>query len=264
MELFDPRGGSNRYKCQLDFFKNWSNEMAYVLGFLYADGDIVDAISSRTQYIKFSSKDREIIDKIKSVLKAEHPIHNWPAHLSLHANGKIYKSAESFFMRIGSRRVFADLKNLGLKPNKSKTMKFPEVPLKYVSHFIRGYFDGDGTIFLGTRGSGKDIPVLERAIIIFSCGSKKFIRALSNILAEDVNVKIANIYNSTRCFQISYGTKASIEIFKFMYHNSKGLFLKRKFDTFGRFFNQRSQWSDQEILDIFDNAHHYLATYPNR
>jgi len=68
MVYFDPRGGSNRYSIKTDFFQKWSNEMAYVLGFLYADGCIVDAAkSSRTQYIKFASKDKEIIEKIKSV-----------------------------------------------------------------------------------------------------------------------------------------------------------------------------------------------------
>jgi len=30
----DPGGGWNRYKFQVDFFKKWSNEIAYVLGFL--------------------------------------------------------------------------------------------------------------------------------------------------------------------------------------------------------------------------------------
>ena len=51
--------------ADLKFFKKWTPEMAYVLGFLYADGNIVDAVASRTQYISFSSKDREIIAKIK-------------------------------------------------------------------------------------------------------------------------------------------------------------------------------------------------------
>jgi len=48
MKSLDRRGGSNRYKFQINFFKRWSNKMAYVLGFLYADGCIVDAVSSRT------------------------------------------------------------------------------------------------------------------------------------------------------------------------------------------------------------------------
>ena len=66
----DPRGGSNRHRVKTDFFQKWSNEMAYVLGFLYADGSITDARkTSRTQYIQFASKDRDILINIKAQLE---------------------------------------------------------------------------------------------------------------------------------------------------------------------------------------------------
>jgi hypothetical protein len=79
IQYFDPRGGSNRIKIRTNFFKRWSYKMAYVLGFLYADGDIVDATkSSRTQYIKFSNTDRDILFSIKKALQSEHPIHYRP------------------------------------------------------------------------------------------------------------------------------------------------------------------------------------------
>ena len=65
MFSIDPRGGHNRYKFDKDFFKKWTPEMAYILGFLYADGDIEDVRkSSRTQYITFVSVDKEILESI--------------------------------------------------------------------------------------------------------------------------------------------------------------------------------------------------------
>ncbi len=51
------RGGHNRYCCDKDFFKHWSDKMAYVLGFLFADGNITDA----TKIIKRTV--REIYDR---------------------------------------------------------------------------------------------------------------------------------------------------------------------------------------------------------
>ena len=49
MFSIDPRGGHNRYKFKTDFFERWTPEMAYVLGYLYSDGDIEDVReSSRT------------------------------------------------------------------------------------------------------------------------------------------------------------------------------------------------------------------------
>ena len=65
MFSLDPRGGHNRYKFNKDFFKKWTPKMAYVLGFMYADGNITDSVVFRTQYISFDSADREIIEKIK-------------------------------------------------------------------------------------------------------------------------------------------------------------------------------------------------------
>jgi len=49
--------------------------MAYILGFLYADGNIIEANnSSRTNYFQFVSKDKEILEKIKKALNSNHQI----------------------------------------------------------------------------------------------------------------------------------------------------------------------------------------------
>jgi len=259
-EIFDPRGGWNRYKFQVDFFQKWSNEMAYVLGFLYADGNIEDAMeSSRTRYIKFSNTDKEIIEKIKSVLKAEHPIHFQLPHTSVDKNGHLYRSSKSFYLRIGSKRMFLDLIKLGLILNKSKVVEFPFVPVKYLGHFLRGYFDGDGTISIE---QGKDIRqklIFKRAKTIFSSGSKVFLKGLSDILAGVLNVRKAKVYKGNGDFQTVYSTKESSEIFKFMYKDSYGLFLKRKFGNFKKFFNMRTKWLDSKVVKILNKNGKYLA-----
>jgi len=234
--------------------------MAYVLGFLYADGDVEDAdISSRTQYIKFANKDREIIEKIKTLLESEHPIHFRPPHTSLDKNGHIYRSSRSFYLRIGSKRMFADLRKFGLIPNKSKVLKFPSLPLKYLSHFLRGYFDGDGTIYLEQRRGIKQKLIFKRANTIFSCGSRIFLKDLSNILGRVLNVRKAKIYKGHGDFQIAYFTRDSVKIFKFMYKNSSGLFLKRKFNNFKKFFKMRNKWLDREVVEILDENEKFLA-----
>ncbi len=54
--IIDQRGGHNRHSFNKEFFKTWSDKMAYVLGFLVADGSITDAnTSSRTQYVEFTN-----------------------------------------------------------------------------------------------------------------------------------------------------------------------------------------------------------------
>lgn len=58
----DPRGGHNRKRVNENFFKTWSPQMAYVLGFIFADGAIEDLRkSSRTCYIHLASNDKSLL-----------------------------------------------------------------------------------------------------------------------------------------------------------------------------------------------------------
>lgn len=255
MLKIDPRGGSNRYNCNYDFFKKWSNEMAYVLGFLYADGDIVDAKSSRTQYIKFTSTDKEQVVSIKRLLKSKHNISERPPRIGVFRNGS-YLCKRSYSLRIGNRVMYDDLKRLGLSPNKSKTVKFPTtIPNKYLNQFIRGYFDGDGCVYLQiTRNKNQeDIP--RRLRVIFTSGSKVFLYILRLKIKRFVGLKQNKIYYSQGAYQIQYSTLDSVRLFKFLYKNSpENVYLKRKFDIFSRYFQMRPERIDKGIKKLLDMA----------
>ena len=243
----DPRGGHNRYKYNESFFTKWTPKMAYVLGFLYADGNITDSIPSRTQYTSFSSSEKEILKKIKSALDSKHKIYRRPPQFIRHKNGE-YLSRESFSLRIGSRKMFNDLVTIGVVPNKSKIITFPNIPANYLYHFTRGYFDGDGCVYIEMAKGITKNRILRKLSIIFSCGSYKFLEGLKNRLSE--NNLDGFIYKSTRCFQLRYNTYQSVELFKLMYKDSDNLYLIRKFKTFTDYFKLRPQRVDKEILKI--------------
>ncbi len=267
MEYFDPRGGTNRYKINTDFFKKWSNEMAYVLGFLYADGTIIDsANSSRTRYIKFTSKDRDILLSIKNVLQSEHPICYRSPRETIGRNGKIYKSSGLFYLRIGSRRMFMDLKKLGLIPNKSKIIEFSTtIPNKYLSHFVRGYFDGDGCVYFQVIRGKKKKFIVKHFSIIFTSGSKKFLEELSTNLNKVIGVTKKRIYDSTRAYQLHYSVFDSIQLFKFLYKDvSQETYLKRKFDIFLKYFQLRPIRIDRNIKVILKNLKRWPGTQEDR
>lgn len=116
-----------------NFFKSWSPEMAYVLGFIYADG----SLNEETKRCDISQKLPEILEKIKALMgcdKRLYKIKNWP-------NGYRY------VLEINDEEIYEDLLRLGLKPAKSLDIKFPEMPLDCVRHFIRGCWDGDGSVY---------------------------------------------------------------------------------------------------------------------
>ncbi len=129
-------------------------------------------------------------------------------------------------------------------------MKFPIIPLEYLNHFVRGYFDGDGTVYLGFRKRPGGKLGLKRLITVFSSGSTRFLNAFSDILAKRIAIRKANINDGHRCFQIKYSLRESIELFKFMYNNVRGLCLERKFDKFEKFFNERPKYRDSEVLEF--------------
>lgn len=224
-----------------DFFKRWSREMAYVLGFLYADGNITDAISSRTQYIGFANTDKALLTKIKSALQSEHRIQFRPPRFAKHYNGKSYLSRKSFILRIGSRSMFTDLLRRGVVPRKSKIAIFPKVPDRLLGHFIRGYFDGDGCIYLEHALGKCRRNLIKRMRVIFTSGSKQFLIGLRNAIAHSIAIRGNDIYYEHRTFRLVYGTLESNLLCNFMYRDRGVLFLRRKYNAFVHFGNVRQK-----------------------
>lgn len=131
-----------KYSVDESFFDAWSEEMAYVLGFMYADGDICEYAHIRARYVDFSNSELEILKRIKGLLQADHPI-------QIRQKGGNYKVF--YRLRIGSHRLFKRLVELGVTPRKSLTMEFPDVPQAYFGAFMLGYFDGDGCVYLDKK-----------------------------------------------------------------------------------------------------------------
>jgi len=233
--VVDPRGGHNRYKFNERFFTKWTPKMAYVLGFLYADGNITDSIPSRTQYIKFTSIDKEILKKIKLALKSKHQIYSTPPRLVRHRNGE-YLSRKSFTLRIGSRKMFSNLINIGVVTNKSKIAILPNIPVDFLNHFTRGYFDGDGCVYVEYGKEKTKKKIAKRLRIIFTSGSKRYLEELNWAISKSINAQKGGIYTGQRAFNLVYPTRTSTNLFKYMYNDANGLFLKRKYDKFQKYF----------------------------
>jgi intein/homing endonuclease len=247
----ETRGGWNRYDFNVNFFQKWSKKMAYILGFLCADGNIIDSEnSSRTRYVQFASKDKKILEKIRKALNSNHPIRIRSSQKKLFPNGKYYTFSKTFYFRIGNKKLVSQLEKLGVPARKSKIIKFLKVPSLYLNHFVRGYFDGDGTVYVEKRKNSKGKIRIKRMRTIFSSGSRAFLEGFSEIIAKFLRIRKAKVYKGVRSFQIAYSLKESIRIFKFMYSNAQRMFLKRKFEKFKEFFKIRKNQLDGEIIKI--------------
>jgi hypothetical protein len=164
--------------------------MAYVLGLWFADGCIY---GGKMFDITLHNKDKYILKRIAELLEYE---------------GNIQDCVDKQAARINFSCVviYKDIIALGGTENKSMTIQFPNVPEEYLPDFIRGYFDGDGSV-MNVKGG--------RINTAFTCGSKEFLDTLVEILKSKAGVE-GGSYDA-RNYTYKFGNKDSIKIGKYIY-----------------------------------------------
>lgn len=195
------------------FFAKWSPEMAYVLGLIITDGCISEAGT-----VSLSMNDLELLKKVKEVIRSEHNITP-----SKHQSGLYCFS----FTR---EKLARDLNELGIVHRKSLIVKFPNVPREHLPDFIRGVFDGDGSVYFEPRSP--KYPVRSK----FVSSSKQFIEGL-HIALESLGMPKRKIYQQKTKNAWSYSFvfchRDSKKLFEILYKNTKNdLFLDRKYKRF--------------------------------
>lgn len=131
----------------LDFTEIDTQEKSYILGFIFADGNICCDNAAHRYKVNFtiSEKDVEHIFKLREIIGSHHKV------------GKYHYVCNKdpyYTLEVAGKELVRQLTSHGLFPNKSLTLKPPTtVPKRLLSHFIRGYFDGDGSICINRLGT---------------------------------------------------------------------------------------------------------------
>ena len=114
--------------------------MSYVFGFIVADGCIVVAKERPNRPFTFNitSVDKKHLYKIRKVLDSEHKISKKTG------GGKNI----AFQIQIRNQIIVKDLRRLGIFPRKTSCLNQMKIPKKYFPDFVRGFFDGDGTVYI--------------------------------------------------------------------------------------------------------------------
>lgn len=225
----DRRIQRTKGRLNVDFFKTWFSGMAYVLGYFAADGPMYKN-SGRSKYFNFVSTDYELLKKVKKILQSKHRI-------------VIKKKATdrwktSYWLQIGSKEIYNDLLKFGFRPKKDMRLGFPRVPNKYLRHFVRGYFDGDGCITCGwyrrkARGNKKYFCFHAE----FTCSSKRFLNDLSDRLSSRFGLGSGSLHHKHRSWELSYSSKDTLKLFVYMYAGvTSEEYLWRKYNRFQEIF----------------------------
>jgi hypothetical protein len=200
-----------RYRLAETFFKEWTSEMAYVLGWLFSDGNVDSEL--RTFRIKLAIKDIDILRKIRHVLGSN-------ARISIVSQVLPSKKSVNRYalLAIHSRQVCKDLMALGCTPKKTKKFIAPGMPFSMASHFMRGYFDGDGSISFNP-------PNTIRLRIVSS--NVKIINWMADIFRERLSIP-RNVKKLKNIWQCDYYGNNARAICSWMYSDCRELYLERK------------------------------------
>ena len=203
------RGQKTKDKIKIE----WSANFAYAIGLIATDG----GLSRDGRHVSFTSKDIEQIENMKYCLSI---------------NPKAGHTVSGYNKNKTSRIQFSDsffhswLCGIGIVPNKSKIIAEIKVPDDYFFDFLRGCFDGDGSIhsYWDKRWKSSFMFYLS-----FVSASEKHILWLQSEIFK--RTKLAGHITSNKVktvFQLKYAKKDSIVVIHRMYHSKSVTHLIRK------------------------------------
>lgn len=203
-----------RYDIDAGFFNKIDTpDKAYILGFLYADGNAHSKLAQIK--LKLQERDRHILEEINEKIGHSKPLHFHSADLISHQN--------QLSIVITCKEIYNDLIRHGVIPNKTFKVVYPSwLQDKLISHFIRGYFDGDGCFYIDYKRK-----VAEWSLI----GTTEFCLELQKILMNLFNIR-SSIQHDVRCKvgidRLRVRKKRDILTISAWLYNDTDFFLKRK------------------------------------
>lgn len=199
-----------------------TEEKAYWLGFIYADGNISshkEGVKKRYSFeLSLSNNDINHLKKFKEFIKSN-------KELKVSTAGNLYKYLRCRIC-ISNKHLWNVLNSYGCVPKKSLTLKFPKISIFFskdlIRHFIRGYFDGDGCISYNNKSH------TEMSISLL--GTKDFLEELQRNLPLEKENKIYKEKNK-KVYQLSFQRSRGIYILNYLYKDAK-IYLDRKYKRY--------------------------------
>lgn len=201
-----------------------TEEKAYWLGFLYADGNISSAEDKIE--INLAVKDIEHLEKFRQFLQASNKVR-------VRKNYGLGSDEICRFM-VRNKRIWQSLYNKGCVPNKSLILKFPDKNIfaneSLIPHFIRGYCDGDGSLGLyPVKGTTKKRPSISFV------GTLDFLNGVKNFFGLGGSIRNKSYKgHQNKAYSLRYSDLIARKIARILYEGST-IYLDRKYKIFESF-----------------------------
>lgn len=193
-----------------------TEDKAYWLGFLYADGN-VDNFSKYEVRVGLAYQDRAHVLKLRDILCPTMELRECITVL----DGKEYPNIK---LTVTNKKLVETLVDKGCVPRKSLTLTFPSediVPRELIHHFIRGYFDGDGSVYNTSKSTGFNM-----------LGTEDFISTVQSIFQKDIaDYTITKQHLKGKAWYFTKRGKLVIPIREYLYKDAT-IYLERKHEKF--------------------------------
>lgn len=210
------------YKSDQTFFnKIDTEEKAYILGFVCADGHIC----KKTYRLSIALKDSDykILERIKECIKSEHPVvrHIKKKNPYTKSNNLVL---EQCTLSINGKKLIEPLCKMGIAGKKTYTLDssiINIVPENLIRHFLRGYFDGDGSVTWGKEySSGKKY-------LIQIAGNKEFLENTYQKYFPSA-CRIYKYKTAKQCYTWKISDKKQVLKFLNYIYEDANIYLERK------------------------------------
>lgn len=223
-----------------DFFENIdSEEKAYWLGFIMADGCVAHTTTNKEVYnrvyLNVTEEDKDHLLKFKKTI-------NHTGNFIIQIHEKSYSPTPLYYLHCNSTKMCNDLIKIGCNPRKTGNSCLPEIPENLMRHFIRGYFDGDGAISIYSQMDKRNPlkPVARVKQELSFTSDRNMLLQIQNVLVKECNVphtKLKEYKRTTKAVTLRYGGKQQVKrIYEYLYTDAT-VFLERKYNKFSLLFS---------------------------
>lgn len=207
---------------------------AYILGFLFADG--WNDTDKNIITLSLQEGDKEILDKINIEIGSDKPLR----YIHYEDYNKKYEMncVNQYRLTVSSHIMSQALALHGCVKKKSLILEFPELSDDLYSHFLRGYFDGDGCLNRSYRNDGK-LPNYSIGIV----STYNFLKDAQNCIIEHLNIPCGGISqtydNGITSVLTICGKQQTKMIMDWMYKDAD-LFLARKYSRYLSYYYENN------------------------
>lgn len=220
IKLRDQSITSKKYEINEFFFRNINNQnKAYILGLIYADGNLY----KNQIEITLTESDKSLLEAVGAKIYFSVPPLKWRDGRET----KNRKNKPQYRLLITNKTIANDLRSIGLIENKSLKIRLPNIPENLYSHFIRGFFDGDGCLHISRYKENNRISIIS---------NPAFLEDIKNVIEKTLKIRC---YNNPKTITVnSLNIYGNLQLKKFLnwLYNDAELKLERKFKKYSDFF----------------------------